>query len=101
LRFTDSNWDYFDGPSEPRPDPDLAPVRTFWADEAEPGPRTLAPGTWASLTLEFSEPPAPRSRSSFLLYRDNRLIDGVVALDCLDNCGYGGGASRPRLRLGR
>jgi uncharacterized protein YheU (UPF0270 family) len=100
-QFTESNWDHFDGPIEPRPDPDLAPVRTVWDDGAESGPRTLPPGTWASLTLEFPEPPQPRSRSSFLLYRDYRLVDGVIALDCLDNCGYGGGASRPRLRLGR
>jgi hypothetical protein len=86
---------------EPRPDHDLAPVRIVWDDGAESGPRSLPPGTWASLTLEFPEPPEPRSHSSFLLYRDNRLIDGVIALECLDNCGYGGGASRPRLRLGR
>jgi hypothetical protein len=101
LQFTDSNWDYFDGLIEPRPDPDLAPVRTSWDDGAESGPRTLPPGTWASLTLEFPEPGEPRSRSSFLLYWDNQLVDGVIALECLDNCGYGGGASRPRLRLGR
>ena len=100
-QFTDANWDYFEGPIEPRPDPDLTPVRTVWDDGAESGPRTLPPGIWASLTLEFPEPPEPRSRSSFLVYRDTRLVDGVIALDCLDNCGYGGGASRPRLRLGR
>jgi hypothetical protein len=101
LQFTDANWDYFDGPIEPPPDPDLAPVRATWDNGSESGPRTLLPGTWASLTLDFPAPAEPRSRSSFLLYRDNRLSNGVIALDCLDNCGYGGGASRPRLRLGR
>jgi hypothetical protein len=101
LQFTDSNWDLFDGLIEPRPDPDLSPVQTVWNDGTESGPRTLPPGTWASLTLEFPEPLEPRSRSSFLVYWDNRLIDGAIALECLDNCGYGGGASRPRLRLGR
>jgi hypothetical protein len=101
LRFTESNWDHFDGLIEPRPDPDLAPVQTSWGDGTEPGLRTLPSGTWASLTLEFPEPLEPRSRSSFLLYWDPRLINGVIALECLDNCGYGGGASRPRLQLGR
>jgi hypothetical protein len=101
LQFTESNWDYFDGLIEPRPDPDLAPDRALWDDGAGTGPRTLPPGTWASITLEFPKPLEPRSRSSFLLYWDTRLADGVIALECLDNCGYGGGASRPRLRLGR
>ena len=101
LQFSEANWDYFDGLIEPRPDPDLAPVRASWDDGAESGPRTLPPGSWASLTLEFPEPREPRTRSSYLLYLDDRLMDGVIALECLDTCGYGGGASRPRLRLGR
>ena len=46
LQFTESNWDYFDGPIEPRPDPDLAPVRTSWDDgrrirTAHPASRNL------------------------------------------------------------
>jgi hypothetical protein len=101
LQFSESNWDYFDGPIEPRPDPDLARVRALWDDGAESGPRTLPPGTWAILTLEFPEPLEPRSRSSFLLYWGNQLIEGAIARKCLDNCGYRGGASRPTLRLGR
>ena len=54
LQFTDSNWDYFDGPIEPRPDPDLAPVRTCVGRWSRSGLRTLPPGTWASLTTRIS-----------------------------------------------
>ena len=56
----------FDGLIEPRPDPDLAPERALWDDGAGSGPRTLPPGTWASLTLEFPEPLDPdRARAFF------------------------------------
>jgi hypothetical protein len=94
--FSDSN-----DPSGPRPDPDVAPVRATWDDNASPGPRTLAPGAWASLTLELAAPPAPRMRATFLVYWDYATDGSAVVLDCLDNCGYGGGGSRPKLRISR
>jgi hypothetical protein len=96
AQFSDSS-----NPREPGSDADISPVRASWDDGTAPGPRTLSPGTWASLTLEFPPLPAPRTQPSFLVYWDNQAEGGAVMLDCLDNCGYGGGGSRPRLRLRR
>lgn len=87
-------------PATPSADPDVAPRAADWDDGAPAGPRTIEPGAWASLTLEF--PAAePRSAASFLIYRDDAAADGAVVLDCLDTCGYGSGGTRPRLRLTR
>ena len=102
LQFTDSNWDYFDGPIEPRPDPDLAPVRTICGTMApNPDRAPCLPEPGPASRSNFRSRLSPDRARAFCCTRDNRLIDGVIALECLDNCGYGGGASRPRLRLGR
>jgi hypothetical protein len=81
-------------------DPDIAPQTATWADGAPDGPREIAPGAWASLTLAF--PPAePREAATFLVYRDEQTAAGAVVLDCLEACGYTSGGTRPRLQLNR
>src|SRR5262249_3841290 len=81
-------------------DPDLELTQATWDDGGEPGSRTLDPGRWASLTVEF--PPAQSERlASVLAYRDTELTGGMVTLDCTASCGYGGGGSRPKIRISR
>ena len=95
ARFSIAN-----NPDSERPDPDLFATSAVWHDGAASGSRTLAPGEWASLLLDFPAPPEP-STTTFLVYWDDALSGGAVTLDCVDNCGYGGGGSRPRVRVGR
>jgi hypothetical protein len=82
------------------PEPDIAPIAATWDDSAATGARTLSPGSWASLTIEFPTLPETRWLSN-LVYRDSTLEGGEVTLDCVAACGYGGGGSRPKLRISR
>jgi hypothetical protein len=79
------------------PDPDVAPSGADWDYGSASGMGTLAPGKRASLTLEFPSLPEP-AMPTFLVYRDSSLSDGALTFDCVDNCGYGGGGSRPKVR---
>jgi len=81
-------------------DPDLELTHATWDDGAEPGPHSLDPGSWAGLTLEFPTP-AEERLASVLAYRDTQLTGGMITLDCTASCGYGGGGSRPKLRISR
>lgn len=87
-------------PDLPQRDLDLEVTRANWSDGAEPGPRMLDVGSWATVTLEFPTP-AEERLSSVLVYRDMQLSGGEVALDCTASCGYGGGGSRPKIRISR
>jgi hypothetical protein len=61
----------------------------------------LAPGTQASIVLEFPALPQITSTIIHLVYRDEDCPDGAIRLECLENCGYGGGGSRIPLIISR
>ena len=88
-------------PSRPPVDPPIALTDAAWELPGSAGPRILAPGTQASIVLEFPDLAASSSTITYLVYRDDGLRDGLVRLDCLVECGYGGGGSRIPLLIGR
>lgn len=87
-------------PLYPGTDPESAPDTAVWTDGTAPGERAIAPGAWASLTLDFPTMPEPAAPQN-LVYRDAALLDGEATLNCVAQCGFGGGGSRPRVRISR
>jgi hypothetical protein len=81
-------------PAWPLVDAEIAPLAATWEAPGVPGQRVLAPGTQASILLEFPDFSQLTSTIVHLVYRDDALRDGAIRLDCLENCGYGGGGSR-------
>jgi hypothetical protein len=83
---------------EPNPATDVGPGVT-WQDTRDSAPRTLAPGTWATVQVAIPGELAAESCAS-LHYRDTKMADGDVRLLYMGPCG-GAGGSRPKLRISR
>jgi hypothetical protein len=96
ARFSAAN-----DPAWPEVDAEIIPLQARWEAPGAPGRRVLAPGTQASIVLGFPDFAQMTSTIIHLVYRDEDLPDGVVRLDCLKNCGYGGGGSRIPLIISR
>ncbi len=81
-------------------DPNVAALSAVWTDGAPTGIRSVPPGDEASILLGFP-PRGETADQTLLVYWDDALRDGGVALTCVTNCGYGGGGSRPKVRAVR
>ena len=79
LQFTESNWDYFHGLIEPRPDPDLSPVQALWTMDPDLDRAPCLPG------------PGPASRSNF---RSHSSPDRARAIFCTGTTGSSMARSR-------
>ena len=74
-------------------DQGVQPTRAQWLDSSDGEPRSLDPGGWATLTIEFPV-------EGTIVYSDPVLAGGEADVDFIGAFGCGGG-SRPRLRLAR